>query len=275
MTPARPRIRLAHLFPTHLNLYGDGGNVATLTRRARWRNFSVDVCPISSARDGLPADANIIFIGGGPDRAQASIVEELNRLAPAIAARVAAGAALLAVCGGYQNLGSGYRSEVAGLLPGPSIFNAFTESPEGAPRMAGGCIVALAANSPIAAAGRDLAARAGFPGEEESVVGFENHSGRTALDDGATPLGRVVRGGGNNGRDGTEGFLSVPGPSGHPGLRIGTYLHGPVLPRNPHLADYILLCSLAAQGVVALSPLDDREEWAAHRAFASRWLKES
>jgi hypothetical protein len=234
----------------------------------------VEVCPVSSAADGIPADANIIFIGGGPDRAQAAIVDELNHLAPAIAARVDAGAALVAVCGGYQNLGRGYRSEFAGLLPGPSIFNAFTESTEGAPRLTGGCIVALAANSPIAAAGCDSAARAGFPGQELSIVGFENHSGRTVLDEGATSLGHVVRGGGNNGRDETEGYLSVPGPGGQPGLRIGTYLHGPVLPRNPHLADYILLCSLAAQGVTALSPLDDREEWAAHQAFASRWLKE-
>lgn len=275
MTLARPHIRLAHLFPAHLNLYGDVGNVAALTQRARWRDFDVDVVSVASADDGIPADTNIIFIGGGPDRAQAAIADELNRLAPSIRELIDGGAALVAVCGGYQNLGASYRSSLAGVLPGPGIFAASTEAPAGAHRLAGGCVVTLDADSPIAAMGKESAERAGRSGQEELVVGFENHSGRTWLENGMSPLGHVIQGSGNNGRDGGEGCLALPGPDGRPGLRLGTYLHGPLLPRNPHLADFILLCAVAGQGVTGMSPLDDREEWVAHDAFAKRWLRES
>jgi len=128
------------LFPAQLNLYGDVGNVAALTRRARWRDFDVEVTSVSRSDERLPPGTNIIFIGGGPDRAQASIAAELDRLAPAIRECVDSGAALLAVCGGYQNLGRSYQSELIGLLPGSGIFEARTEAPEGAPRLSGGCI---------------------------------------------------------------------------------------------------------------------------------------
>ncbi len=275
MTLARPRVRLAHLFPAQLNLYGDVGNVAALSQRARWRGFDVDVASVASADDGLPADTNIVFIGGGSDRAQAAIAGELNRLARAIREAIDAGAALVAVCGGYQNLGASYRSALAGLLPGPGIFGTSTEAPSGAHRLAGGCVVSLDADSPVAAVGEASAARAGLGGEEAYVVGFENHSGRTWLGTGERPLGRVLRGYGNNGRDGSEGFMALPGAGGRPGLRLGTYLHGPLLPRNPHLTDYILQCALSTKGVSELRPLDDREEWAAHAAFAKRWLRET
>jgi len=246
-----------------------------LTKRARWRNFGAEVSNVDDSGRGLPADTNVIFIGGGPDRAQAAITEELNRLAPAIRDCVESGAVLLAVCGGYQNLGKFYRSSLAGFLPGPGLFDAWTDAPDGAPRLTGGCIVTLPAGSPIAAAGRDSAARAGLAGEEMSVVGFENHSGRTWLEDPSKSLGRVTRGGGNNAKDGSEGFLAIPEPNGRPGLKVGTYLHGPLLPRNPHLADYILLGALHSQGVTELAPLDDRSEWSAHRAFAERWAATS
>jgi CobQ-like glutamine amidotransferase family enzyme len=274
VTSGQPRIRLAHLFPAQLNLYGDIGNIAALTQRARWRGIDVDVVSVSPSDQHLPPDTNIIFIGGGPDRAQSAIADALNGLAPGIRDRIDTGAALLAVCGGYQNLGSFYRSEHAGVVPGAGLFGAWTEAPKGGQRLSTGCIVSLAADSPIAAAGRDSAARAGLSGQELSVVGYENHSGRTYLEEGATSLGRVVAGSGNNGQDGMEGFMALPGPGGSPGLRLGTYLHGPLLPRNPHLADYILLCALSGQGVTKLSPLDDRDEWAAHDAFARRWLRE-
>ena len=268
----QPRIKLAHLFPAQLNLYGDVGNIAALTQRARWRGIDFDVESVSPTDAQVPPDTNIIFIGGGSDRAQSAIAEALNRLAPSIRDRLDGGAALLAVCGGYQNLGSFYRSEHAGVVPGAGLFGAWTEAPTGGQRLSTGCIVALPADSPIAAAGRDSAARAGLSGQELSVVGYENHSGRTWLEEGAGSLGRVVTGNGNNGKDGMEGFMALPAPGGSPGLRLGTYLHGPLLPRNPHLADYILLCALSEHGVTELSPLDDRDEWQAHESFATRWL---
>jgi lipid II isoglutaminyl synthase (glutamine-hydrolysing) len=269
-----PRIRLAHLFPEQLNLYGDTGNIAVLTARAAWRGIAVDVTSVTRARELAP-DTNVIFIGGGPDRAQATVASELALLAPRLTERIEDGATLLAVCGGYQGLGRVYKSAHAGSIPGLGIIAASTEASEGSSRLAGGCVVRLTPGSPIAVAGRDSAEAAGAAGEHETLVGFENHSGRTWLEDPSASLGRVVHGAGNNGRDRTEGFVSWPGPNGRPGLVIGTYLHGPLLPRNPHVADYLLASALATQGVRELRPIDDRQEWAAHRLFARRWLATS
>jgi len=272
-TSGRKRIclRLAHLFPDRLNLYGDRGNVATLVRRAGWRGIIVDVQPVLNADDELPADTRILFIGGGADRDQAAITNDLVAIMPRVAERVADGAVLLAVCGGYQNLGREYRSAHAGTIPGAGFFDAWTEAPESGDRLVGGCVVSVGEDSPIAAAGRASASLAGFAGQEQTVVGFENHGGRTFLGEGRQPLGSVVSGFGNNARDGAEGIMAQPGDTGRPGFTLGTYLHGPLLPRNPHLADYILLCALAESGVTELEPLDDRDEWAAHASFAQRW----
>jgi CobQ-like glutamine amidotransferase family enzyme len=265
------RIVLAHLFPDRLNLYGDRGNVATLVRRAGWRGIDVEVRPVLHADDDIPADTRILFIGGGADRDQAAITDDLVAIVPRVAECVAAGAALLAVCGGYQNLGREYRSAHAGTIPGAGFFDAWTEAPESGDRLVGGCVVALGDGSPIAALGRESAASAGFAGQEQTVVGFENHGGRTFLGEGRLPLGRVVSGFGNNGRDGAEGIMALPDEQQGAGFQLGTYLHGPLLPRNPHLADYILACALAESGITRLDPLDDRDEWAAHASFAQRW----
>ena len=266
-------MRLAHLFPDRLNLYGDRGNVATLVRRAGWRGIAVDVRPILHADDEIPADTRIVFIGGGADRDQAAITDDLVAIMARAREVVAEGAVLLAVCGGYQNLGREYRSAHAGTIKGAGFFDAWTEAPESGERLVGGCVVSLGADSPIVAAGRESAARAGFAGQEQTVVGFENHGGRTFLGEGRQPLGQVVSGFGNNGRDGAEGIMALPGDAGGAGFQLGTYLHGPLLPRNPHLADYILLCALRDQGITELTPLDDRDEWAAHASFAQRWLQ--
>jgi CobQ-like glutamine amidotransferase family enzyme len=264
-------LRLAHLFPDRLNLYGDRGNVATLVRRAGWRGIAVDVRPVLRADDEIPPDTRILFIGGGADRDQAAITDDLVAIMPRVTERVADGAVLLAVCGGYQNLGREYRSAHAGTLTGAGFFDAWTEAPQSGDRLVGGCVVSLGEDSPIAAVGRESAARAGFAGQEQTVVGFENHGGRTFLGAGRRPLGSVVAGFGNNARDGAEGIMAMPGEAGRPGFQLGTYLHGPLLPRNPHLADYILLCALAGSGITQLTPLDDRDEWAAHASFAQRW----
>jgi CobQ-like glutamine amidotransferase family enzyme len=187
---------------------------------------------------------------------------------------VGAGAALLAVCGGYQNLGHRYRSALVGDLTGPGLLDVWTEAPAGAPRHVGGVIVELAAGSPIAALGHASAASAGMAGAEDQLVGFENHSGRTFLGAATQPLGRVVVGHGNNDRDGGEGMLALPGEGGLAGLRIGTYLHGPLLPRNPHLADYLLANARSLHGPREIGALPDDAEWRAHAAFAARWRAE-
>ena len=273
MSPSRLRrpLRIVHLFPDLLNLYGDRGNVATLAQRARWRGFDVEIRPIDATADDAPIAADIIFIGGGPDRMQVEAARALARMEGSLARAVSRGSALLAVCGGFQNSGHVYRSSLAGSLAGPGLFDACTEAPDEGRRLVGGVVVKLEPGSPIAAQGRTSAAVAGFAGQEETIVGFENHGGRTFLGSGAHVLGRVDRGHGNNGVDGGEGLIALPGEAGLAGLRLGTYLHGPLLPRNPHLADFILASVLARHGITELSPLPDVAEWAAHASFAERW----
>jgi CobQ-like glutamine amidotransferase family enzyme len=268
---AREQLRIVHLFPELLNLYGDRGNIATLVQRARWRGFAVEIRQMDAAAAGAPIAADIIFIGGGPDHMQVGVADALARMEESLARAISGGAALLAVCGGYQNLGHGYRSTLAGDLPGPGLFDARTEATDGTHRLVGGVILELEPGSPIAAMGRTSAVAAGFAGQEQTIVGFENHSGRTVLGDHARALGRVGPGHGNNGDDGGEGSIALPGESGLAGLRIGTYLHGPLLPRNPHLADFILASVLARRGITDLSALSDDAEWTAHAAFAERW----
>jgi CobQ-like glutamine amidotransferase family enzyme len=271
---AGERIVIAHLFADLLNLYGDRGNIATLVRRARWRGADVEVREIGADDGAALADADLIFIGGGQDSQQITAARGLDRLGGAVVDAVGAGAALLAVCGGYQNLGHGYRSALVGDLSGPGLLDVWTEAPAGAARHVGGVIVELAAGSPIAAMGRASAASAGMAGAEDQLVGFENHSGRTFLGAATQPLGRVVVGHGNNDRDGGEGMLALPGEGGLAGLRIGTYLHGPLLPRNPHLADYLLANARSLNGPTEIGALPDDAEWRAHAAFAARWRAE-
>ena len=271
LSQVRERLRIVHLFPELLNLYGDRGNIATLAQRARWRGLDVEICPINATSAGLSIAADIIFIGGGPDHMQVGVAHALTQMEGSLARAISDGAALLAVCGGFQNLGDVYRSLLAGNLPGPGLFDAWTEAPDGARRIVGGVVVELEPGSPIAALGRASAAAAGFAGQEDTIVGFENHSGRTFLGHRVRALGRVGRGHGNNGVDGSEGVIALPGEAGLAGLRVGTYLHGPLLPRNPHLADFILASVLARRGMTELAALSDDAEWAAHAAFADRW----
>jgi CobQ-like glutamine amidotransferase family enzyme len=269
------RLVIGHLFADLLNLYGDRGNVAALVRRATWRGIDVELRTIGPDDADLLRSVEIAFIGGGQDAQQVGVAHGLERLGPTLAEAVTAGTALLAVCGGYQNLGHRYRSDLVGELHGPGLLDVRTEAPPGSPRRVGGVVIALDPGSPIAEQGRASAAAAGRPGAEMRLVGFENHSGLTTLGADARPLGHVEVGWGNNARDAGEGIVAHPGDGGRAGLRVGTYLHGPLLPRNPHLADYILACALAGSGQdPSLEPLPDDAEWTAHAAFEDRWRGE-
>ena len=265
------RLVVVHLFPELLNLYGDLGNVRVLVRRAQWRGFDVEVRSIGANDARAIGDADIVFIGGGQDKQQIAVAHALERLGPSLMETIAEGASLLAVCGGFQNLGHRYRSDLVGDLRGPGLLDVATWAGSNTSRLVGGVVMRLAQDSPITALGIASARAAGHANSAGLLVGFENHSGRTRLSPQARPLGRVVVGGGNEGR-GYEGIISMPGEGGLAGLRIGTYLHGPVLPRNPHLADFLILSAMKRRGITELSPLDDRAEWAAHAAFAAHWL---
>ncbi len=240
-------LRICHLYPDLLNLYGDRGNLLTLAARARWRGIEVVVDPVGIGDMLPPGRHDLYFIGGGEDRQQRLAAADLvARKADALRDAAGRGAVVLAVCGGYQLLGHYYRPAVGEDLPGLGLLDVVTVHPgPRARRLIGNVVV----RSPLAGG--------------MTLVGFENHGGRTYLGPGAAPLGRVVAGYGNNGEDGTEGAVR--------GHVYGTYLHGPLLPKNPAFADHLLRAALRVRhGEVALAPLDDGLEAAAHEAAAAR-----
>jgi CobQ-like glutamine amidotransferase family enzyme len=234
------KIRVAHLYPDYLNIYADRGNIAVLAARARVRGHELDIQAIGMG-DPVPT-ADLFYVGGGQDREQELVAHDLGAKATDLREAVEGGAAFLAVCGGYQLLGRSYR-DVAGVdLPGIGLLPLHTIA--GERRMIG-----------------DVLLECAWAGE--SLAGFENHAGRTILDDGAEPLGRVISGFGNDGASGFEGcrYKRV----------YGTYLHGPLLPRNPWFADRLLEEALAHSGVEErFEPVPDELEREAHAVSAAR-----
>jgi CobQ-like glutamine amidotransferase family enzyme len=239
-------IRVAHLYPEYLNIYADRGNIAVLSSRARWRGIELEVEPISLGDELQPGEHDLLYIGGGQDREQALIAPDLAERGGAIAEAVADGAAVLAVCGGYQLLGRFYRGRDGEELPGAGLFS--LETVAGERRMIGDCLLECELE----------------PGVRQTLAGFENHAGMTRLDEGAEPLGRVVAGFGNDGESGFEGALVASA--------VGTYLHGPLLPRNPWIADWLLARALEHRLGEApeLSPLPDDLEHEAQLVSAER-----
>jgi CobQ-like glutamine amidotransferase family enzyme len=236
----RKVLRLAHLYPRLMNIYGDRGNILCLGRRCAARDIELAVEELDLGDPLDPAAYDLIFMGGGQDREQRRIAEDLAvGKGQALREAAEAGVAMLAVCGGYQLFGRYYRPAAGEELPGAAVFDAWTVHPgEGARRCIG-----------------DVAAR----WEGGTLVGFENHGGRTYLGAGARPLARVERGFGNNGEDGGEGAVYRNA--------YGTYLHGSLLPKNPRFTDHLLRLALGRRyGDVELSPLDDGVEEAAHAA---------
>jgi lipid II isoglutaminyl synthase (glutamine-hydrolysing) len=240
------KLVVAHLYPDYLNIYADRGNIAVLARRAAWRGIELEVEPIGVGQEVRPGGHDLLYVGGGQDREQALIAPDLAAKGEGIKEAVAGGAALLAVCGGYQLLGRFYRERSGAELPGVGLFP--HETVAGERRMIGDVLLECELE----------------PGERRTLAGFENHAGRTHLDVGAEPLGRVVAGFGNDGETGYEGCRVASA--------VGTYLHGPLLPRNPWLADWLLArASLHRTGEFApLEELPDTLEQEAHTVSAAR-----
>jgi CobQ-like glutamine amidotransferase family enzyme len=234
------RLTIGWLYGSKMNIYGDRGNVMTLAQRARWRGIEAAVVEIGLG-EPIPAEVDVFFFGGGQDQEQIAVARDLQGAkGEALKAAVDNGAALLAVCGGYQLLGHEYRPHDAEPLPGIGLFDLTTVA--GPERFIGNVVV---------------------DSEWGALVGFENHSGLTTLGPNTRPLGRVRIGRGNNGRDGTEGAVSHHA--------IGCYLHGALLPKNPALADWLIASGLSRRhGPVELSPLDDRLERTAHASALDR-----
>jgi lipid II isoglutaminyl synthase (glutamine-hydrolysing) len=240
------KLVVGHLYPEYLNIYADRGNIAVLARRTAWRGIELDYRPIGLGARVDPGAHDLYYIGGGQDREQALIAPDLVSKGEALREALAGRAVFLGVCGGYQLLGHSYRDRSGAELPGISLLPQRTVA--GERRMIGDVLLECELD----------------PGSPRPLAGFENHAGRTFLDDGAEPLGRVVSGFGNNGEDGLEGCRV--------GSAVGTYLHGPLLPRNPWLADWLIGRALARKTGEApeLEPLPDDLERSAQEVSAER-----
>jgi CobQ-like glutamine amidotransferase family enzyme len=235
-------LRLLALYPEQMNIYADRGNIVFLRRRCEWRGISFSYAAAGPGERLDPGSHDLIYIGGGQDRDQRMVAADMVASKRGdLAAAVDDGAVLLAVCGGYQLLGHSYQLGEE-RIPGLGLADLETVREPG-PRLIG-----------------NVAIEADLGSGPQLIAGFENHGGRTHLGDGVQPLGRVVKGFGNNGRDGFEGVRR--------GKLIGTYLHGPLLPKNAWLADRLIQLALGRRegSEPELEPLDDSLETAAHES---------
>lgn len=228
-----------------MNIYGDRGNILTLVKRAEWRGIQVTVETVGRGPVDDLSRYDLVFWGGGQDRDQELVFNDAaEHKTEALKRAVDAGAVVLAVCGGYQLLGRSYMTAAGKTLPGLNLVDLHTVP--GVRRNIGNIVIDV---TPLGI-------------EPATLVGFENHSGKTYLAPGLQPLGRVLRGAGNNGEDGGEGVVQ--------GNVFGTYLHGSLLPKNPHFADLLLARALGRSGAAQLAVLDDSPEMAAHNAVNER-----
>jgi hypothetical protein len=236
--PDRGLLRVCALYPELMNIYADRGNLLMLERRCRWRGIGFELRSSDLGQALDPDAADLFYIGGGQDRDQKLCALDLvDTKREALHAAAERGTPILAVCGGYQLLGHSYQLHDE-TLPGVGLLDLTTVREEG-PRLIGNAAIEVELT----------------PGEHRVLAGFENHGGRTYLSSEAVPLGRVLKGFGNNGQAGHEGARS--------GNVIGTYLHGPLLPKNAWFADWLIATALRAGPLTAL---EDALESAAHRS---------
>jgi lipid II isoglutaminyl synthase (glutamine-hydrolysing) len=234
-------LRLLALYPDQMNIYADRGNILVLQRRCEWRGIGFRYAAAGPGEEIDSGAHDLLYLGGGQDRDQRAVAADMvASKREALVRTVDEGTVLLAVCGGYQLLGHSYQLGEE-RLPGLGLVDVETVREPG-DRLIG-----------------NVAIEADLGSGPQTIAGFENHGGRTYLGEGVAPLGRVLRGFGNNGKDGSEGARR--------GNLIGTYLHGPLLPKNAWLADHLVACALERRygSRPALEPLDDGLELAAQR----------
>lgn len=237
------KITIGHLYPDLLNLYGDRGNIACLMQRCIWRGIQAETIEFELGDTIDFSGLDIVLLGGGSDREQMIVCQKLQNIQKDFKAYVEDGGAVIAVCGGYQLLGKYYRTE-EGTMQGLDLVDLYTEQGEG--RLIGNIVLKS-----------DLF--------DTPVVGFENHGGRTFIGN-VRPFGRVLAGYGNDEKSGCEGvvYKNV----------IGTYLHGPLLPKNPQVSDWLIARALERKyGDGSLIPLDDSQELEANQYIYQRFVK--
>ena len=230
-------LRLGHLYPALMNIYGDRGNILTLERRCHLRGIELEVVSLEVGDALAPGDFDILFMGGAQDNEQRLVADDLAATKGALREAVEDGVVFLGVCGGYQLSGRFYRGLDGKELPGAGVFDLYTLHP--------------------GVKARRLIGNLSAQWEGGTLVGFENHGGRTYLGPGTKPLAKVLRGFGNDGKSGHEGA--------HYKNAFGCYLHGPLLPKNPVFADHLIGLALGRKyGEGNLEALDDALEMMSH-----------
>lgn len=242
------KLTIFHLYPDAMNLYGDLGNITTLIRRMHERAIDVDLLDIKRGDKADFKYADIVFMGGGQDRGQKAIAEDLSKRGKEIKSEIEKGLVALTICGGFQLFGKYFKTSEGEMIEGISIFDAYTVGSD--KRCIGNIVVDISEQK--------------WSSSSKTLVGFENHSGLTYLESNTRSLGKVVMGYGNTGEKKYEGAVYKNA--------YGTYLHGPVLPKNPHFADHLILSALRKRyGRSAnLKKIDDSIEIAAHEAAVTR-----
>jgi len=258
-------LTLTHLYPNHLNLYGDTGNVRIIQRRCEWRGIDCTVQALDLGERAIAHQTDLYFMGGGQDNDQIAVVEDFHQLKyDAIHTDTEASVAFLGVCGGYQLMGNTFLMGNGQETKGLGIINVTTKAPgtEVKERCIGNLIGRIL--PPVHDEMSRMYARPhAFP---KTLVGFENHSGQTYLGENVEPLAKTLQGYGNNYTAEFEGarYKNV----------FGSYMHGSLLPKNPHFADYLIWLALVRQtgnAALTLEPLEDTEEFAAHEYFVQRY----
>jgi CobQ-like glutamine amidotransferase family enzyme len=248
------QLTIAHLYPDLMNIYSDMGNIICLVRRCQWRRIGVKVTPISIGQKLDWHQYDLFFGGGGQDRQQSIVTKDLQTKKKALKEAVETGVPMLTTCGTYQLFGHYFKTHEGVKIPGISIFDAYTVASH--QRKIGNIIIEI---------NPDFILRAKREVSTFDIISSRYRSNNTLDADSQTkPLGRVLVGFGNNGADRTEGAIYKN--------CLGTYLHGPVLPKNPHLADWLLKTALERKyrPKINLSPLDDNLEWQAHNKASKR-----
>jgi CobQ-like glutamine amidotransferase family enzyme len=244
------KLTLVHLYPELMNIYGDRGNIEAFKFRLEKRKIQFQVRLLRPQQTLVPGSFDLLFSGGGQDQQQVIISQDLVRHQKVIKQAAEQGIPMLTICGSYQLFGHYFRPFHGPKLKGIGLFDNYTIASK--QRQIGNIIINLQARF------KSLSTK--------YVVGFENHSGRTFLGKHCQPLGQVISGSGNNGQDKTEGSVFRQA--------IGCYLHGPLLPKNPHLADWLIAQALEKKyGKIRLQPLDDRLEWLAQSRAIKRTKK--
>lgn len=240
------KITIGHMYPDLLNLYGDRGNILALAYRLKARNIGYEIKEIKVGQKINFDDIDILFLGGGSDREQKIVAEDLSKRKENLHKAVEDGMVLLSICGGYQLLGKYYKTGTGEIIPGLGILDIWTEA--GNKRLIGNIIIETEIKN-----------------KKVTMVGFENHSGKTYLGKNVKPLGKVLSGYGNNGEDKLEGAVYKN--------TFGTYLHGPILPKNPMFSDFLIEKALKRKyGESPLKPLEDELENMAHMSIIKRFL---